>query len=170
MNVLRFCTRSHRPPCPLKRKFKQHRFRLWIQKNQNYNYDPPSGVKHKCSLFSCFGHEIHKHRDGLTRIPMTTSFYSLHVLQNPINAILEVGAWCVYMVMFSYLKNLYQKLYINLKEPYEDAVPRNINMATPRTVETKCHQDTEPNVIHNYYKYLTLVFFQHLSQQFKRIL
>ena len=76
-----------------------------------------------------------------------------------IEAILEVGVWCVHVVMFWYLKNLCRKLYISLKEPYEDTVLRNTNMATPRTVETNCHQDTEPNVIQKYYKYLTFVLF-----------
>jgi hypothetical protein len=65
----------------------------------------------------------------------------------------------------------WDKMYINLKGPYEDAVLRNTNMATLRTVETKCHQDTEPNFIHYYYyKYLTIVLFSAPFQHFKWIL
>jgi len=135
MNVLRICTRSPQFFSPL-RKFKQLRIRLWIEENKNHNYDPPSRVKYKWSLFSCLANETHEHRVGRTRFPMMTSFYSLHVLRNPTNAIFAVGAWCVHVVMFWYLMNLGRKSYINLKEPYDDAVLRNTNMATQRTVET----------------------------------
>ena len=71
--------------------------------------------------------------------------------------------------MFWYLKNWCRKLHINLKEPHEDAVLRNTNVATPRTVETKCHQYMEPNAIQNYYKYLTLVLFSAPFKHFKWI-
>ena len=71
--------------------------------------------------------------------------------------------------MFWYLKNWCRKLHINLKEPHEDAVLRNTNVATPRTVETKCYQYMEPNAIHNYYKYLTLVLFSAPFKHFKWI-
>jgi hypothetical protein len=71
------------------------------------------------------------------------------MLQNPLNTILEVVFGVSTRLCFRIRKNRWLKLYINLNEQYEDEVLRNTNMATPRTVETKCYQDTGPDIIQN---------------------